>query len=68
MSETFFQCLVNPVKYEMAESQKWNYLAVLTSMLMNSEKIVLTINEKVSTEILKVEEKSYYDLQELNKN
>jgi len=37
-------------------------------MLMNWEKIVLTINEKVSTEILKVEEKSYYDLQELNKN
>ena len=44
MSSCYFQCLVNPVKYEMAESQKWKYLSNLASMLIDWEKIVLTIN------------------------
>ena len=55
MYDCYFQCLVNPVKYEMAESQKWTYLSKLTSMLIDWEKIVLTINEKISKEIIKEE-------------
>jgi hypothetical protein len=48
----------------MSDSMKWHYISFLTNMLMDWEKLVLTINEKVSTEILKVEQKSHLDLEE----